>query len=223
MRLLVVEDQRELAQAIAEAFAKHNVHCDLAYSSVDAELMIRSTRYALIVLDLGLPDGDGLDLLRRLRAMQSREPTIILTARSTVESRIEGLTAGADDYLMKPFHFEELLARVHAVLRRDGGYADRLIEAGRLRLDIETRQFTIDGKPFAVSLRAGELLELLMRRLDRVVPKRVLEDQLFGSGDTLGSNAVEVYVHRIRRHLDAAGLSLSVQTVRGVGYMLMST
>lgn len=222
MRLLVVEDNIELAQAIGEAFAARHLHCDLAHNAGDAEIMIRTTRYALVILDLGLPDEDGLDLLRRLRAAQRGEPVIILTARGEVENRIRGLSAGADDYMSKPFHFDELHARVLAILRRDSGYKDRLLRAGALELDTEARQFHAEGAALEFSVREGELLELLMRQPNRVVPKRVLEDQLFGAGDSLGSNAVEVYIHRIRRHLKDAGLALTVQTVRGVGYMLQT-
>jgi len=222
MRLLVVEDNIELAQAIGEAFAARHLHCDLAHDAGDAEIMIRTTRYALVILDLGLPDEDGLDLLRRLRAAQRSEPIIILTARGEVENRIRGLSAGADDYMSKPFHFDELHARVLAILRRDSGYKDRLLRAGALELDTEARQFHAEGAALEFSVREGELLELLMRQPNRVVPKRVLEDQLFGAGDSLGSNAVEVYIHRIRRHLKEAGLALTVQTVRGVGYMLQT-
>jgi len=222
MRLLVVEDNIQLAQAIGEAFAARHLHCDLAHNAGDADILIRTTRYALVILDLGLPDEDGLDLLKRLRAAQRSEPIIILTARGEVENRIRGLSAGADDYMSKPFHFDELHARVLAILRRDSGYKDRLLRAGTLELDTEARQFRAEGAALEFSVREGELLELLMRQPNRVVPKRVLEDQLFGAGDSLGSNAVEVYIHRIRRHLKEAGLALTVQTVRGVGYMLQT-
>ncbi len=221
MRLLVVEDNRELAQAIRDAFAERHIHCDLAHEAGDAEVMIETTRYALVILDLGLPDEDGMNLLRRLRAARRPEPILVLTARGTVESRVDGLSAGADDYMLKPFHFTELHARVLAILRRDSGYRDTVLTAGSLELDTETRRVSVAGKPIEMSVREAELLELLMRRIDKVVPKRVLEDQLFGSGGALGSNAVEVYVHRIRRHLKAADLPLTVQTVRGVGYMLL--
>ena len=223
MRLLIVEDNAELAQAMREAFARRHLHCDIARDAGDAEILIRTTRYALVILDLGLPDEDGLHLLRRLRAARHNEPILIVTARGEVENRIMGLSAGADDYMSKPFHFDELHARVLAILRRESGYRDRLLRAGALELDTEARQFRVDGALLEFSVREGELLELLMRQLDRVVPKRVLEDQLFGAGDTLGSNAVEVYIHRIRRHLKDAGLALAVQTVRGVGYMLQTT
>lgn len=222
MRLLIVEDNAELAQAMRDAFARRHLHCDIAPDAGDAEILIRTTRYALVILDLGLPDEDGVDLLRRLRAARHNEPILVVTARGEVENRILGLSAGADDYMSKPFHFDELHARVLAILRRETGYKDRLLRAGALELDTEARQFRVDGTLLEFSVREGELLELLMRQLDRVVPKRVLEDQLFGAGDTLGSNAVEVYIHRIRKHFKDAGLTLNVQTVRGVGYMLQT-
>ena len=137
MRLLIVEDNAELAQAMAEAFARRHLHCDIARDAGDAEILIRTTRYALVILDLGLPDEDGLDLLRRLRAARHNEPILIVTARGEVENRIAGLSAGADDYMSKPFHFDELHARVLAIMRREGGYRDRLLHAGALELDTE--------------------------------------------------------------------------------------
>ncbi|UVO50706.1 response regulator transcription factor [Sphingomonas sp. SUN019] len=222
MRVLIVEDNCELARAMRDAFGRRHVHADIASSAVDAEVMIRTTAYALVILDLGLPDEDGLALLRRLRAARCGEPVVVVTARAAVESRIEGLSAGADDYVTKPFHFEELYARVQALLRRDGGGYDRSVVAASLSLHPDTRAFAIDGRPVDLPLREGELLEWLMRRFGRVVPKRMLEDQLFGSGDTLGSNAVEVYVHRLRKRLETEDAGLTIQTVRGVGYMLLA-
>lgn len=221
MRLLIVEDSLQLALAIQAAFAGKHIRCDIAHTAEDAAILIETTGYALVILDLGLPDIDGLQLLRQLRAARRREPILVLTARGAVQDRIDGLGAGADDYLVKPFHFDELHARVQAVLRRDIGFRDNMLSVDRLSLDTETRQVTIDGKPIGLSTREVELLELLMRRVDHVVPKRLLEDQLFGSGDSLGSNAIEVYIHRVRRRLETHALPLTVQTVRGVGYMLL--
>lgn len=222
MRLLIVEDHPELAEAVRDAFARRNVHCDIAANALDAELMIRSTHYALVILDLGLPDEDGLQLLRRLRAARHAEPVLILTARSALGARIEGLEAGADDYVLKPFYFEELHARVQAILRRDSGQMENRVLAGALSLDPATRQFRKGSEPIEMSVREGELLEILMRRVNLVVSKQMLEDQLFGAGDTLGSNAVEVYIHRIRKRLESEALALNIQTIRGVGYMLQT-
>ncbi|HJT40654.1 MAG TPA: response regulator transcription factor [Sphingobium sp.] len=222
MRLLIVEDHAELADAVRDSFARRNIHCEIAHDALDAELMVRTTHYALVILDLGLPDEDGLQLLRRLRAARRSEPILILTARSALEAKVEGLRAGADDYMLKPFYFDELHARVQAILRRDSGQLQHRVSVPSLELDPDTRQFQKDGQPVEIPLREGEILELLMRRVNLVVPKQVLEDQLFGCGDALGSNAVEVYVHRLRKRLEAEAVPLNIQTVRGVGYMLQT-
>ena len=219
MRLLIVEDNGELADAMASAFLQRDIRCDLAKTAGDAEQMIETVDYAAVILDLGLPDEDGLSLLRRLRGRRIVVPVIVLTARGEGDMRVKGLEGGADDYVVKPFLFAELHARLGAVLRRQGGYVEHLLRTANLTLDTRTREVAVDGMPLDLSAREVELLELLMRRPGHVVPKRVLEDQLFGSGDTLGSNAVEVYVHRVRRKLDEVA-TVKVQTVRGIGYML---
>lgn len=220
MRLLIVEDHAELADLVVSSFMRRNIRCEVARNASDAELMIRATRYALIVLDLGLPDEDGLKLLGRLRASGRSEPILVLTARGALEDRVDGLDAGADDYMTKPFYFDELYSRVHAILRRESGALKHRIVAGPLEFHVDQRQFCKNGDPVEFPLREGELLELLMRRLNLVVAKQMLEDQLFGSGDSLGSNAVEVYVHRLRRRFEMEKLPLKIQTVRGLGYML---
>lgn len=223
MRLLIVEDNRELADAMVAAFAKRDIRCDVAGTAGDAQLLIETTTYAAVILDLGLPDEDGLVLLRRLRARKRTEPILVLTARGAGEMRVRGLEIGADDYIVKPFLFPELHARINAVLRRQGGYVEDLLTAGNLTLDTHTREVRAAGEPVDLSAREVELLELLMRRSGHVLSKRVIEDQLFGSGDTLGSNAVEVYIHRIRRKLEEVTAAPKLQTVRGVGYMLSAT
>lgn len=219
MRLLIVEDNTELAEAMASAFLRRDVRCDIAVNAGDAEQLIETVDYSAVILDLGLPDEDGLSLLCRLRRRRIVLPVIVLTARGEGEMRVKGLESGADDYVVKPFLFAELHARLGAVLRRQGGYVEHLLRVANLTLDTRTREAAVDGAPLDLSAREIELLELLMRRPGHVVPKRVLEDQLFGAGDTLGSNAVEVYVHRVRRKLDA-GAAVKLQTVRGIGYML---
>ncbi|GAA0308564.1 response regulator transcription factor [Sphingomonas oligophenolica] len=220
MRLLIVEDDRELAAALASAFARRSVSSDRAETAGDAELMLASAHYAAIVLDLGLPDGDGLVLLQHLRAHGNPVPIIILTARSDLGDRVSGLDAGADDYLIKPFEFDELFARLTAVLRRKGGFQGNLLTFGNLQFDIATRELLVDGVVLALSVRETELVELLLRRDGRVVPKRLAEDQLFGMNDNLGSNAVEVYVHRLRQKLERAGAATRIDTIRGVGYLM---
>ena len=220
MRLLIVEDDRELSQALVGAFARISVHCDHAGTAADAEALIGTMAYTLVVLDLGLPDDDGLALLRRLRAAGETVPVIVLTARGDSQTRIGGLRAGADDFMVKPFLFDELHARVEAVLRRQGRYVENQMTFGSLVFDVGSREATIDGARLALSAREADMLEPLLRRSGHVVPKRFLEDQLFGSSETFGSNAIEVYVHRLRRKIETSASGLSIVTVRGVGYML---
>lgn len=220
MRLLIVEDNEEVATALSAAFARYNIHCDLAHAAGDAEQLISTIAYSAVILDLGLPDEDGLTLLKRLRARGRAEPIVILTSRSDPSMRVDGLEGGADDYVVKPFLFDELRARINAIMRRQGGYVERAVRAGRLSFDTETREVSVDGVAIEFPLREVELLEILVRRMNHVVPKRVLEDQLFGAGDALSSNAVEVYVHRLRRRLHDAAAELQIQTVRGIGYLL---
>ncbi len=219
MRLLIVDDNRELVEALAAAFLKRDIRCDIAGTARDAEQLATTTDYAAMVLDLGLPDEDGLTLLRRLRAQRRTVPVIVLSARGAGEMRVLGLESGADDYLVKPFLFVELHARLSAILRRQGGYVEDVLRAADLTLDTRSREVRAAGAPVPLSVREIELLELLMRRAGHVVPKRVLADQLFGAGDALGSNAVDVYVHRVRRKLEDCA-AVKVQTVRGIGYML---
>lgn len=220
MRLLIVEDDREIARGLADGFGRRGLASDHAATGGDARLMLEASHYAAVVLDLGLPDMDGLDLLRTLRARREHVPIIALTARGDVAQRIAGLNAGADDYLVKPFDMDELIARLDAVLRRGDGYAGRTLALGRLGLDPATREVRVGGEGVALPAREIELLELLLRRAGRVVLKRIAEDQLFGLEDPLGSNAIEVYVHRLRRRLEKLDAGVRIETVRGVGYML---
>lgn len=222
MRLLIVEDNRDLAEAIADGFARRHVASDIASTAETAEHLFRSVDYSAMVLDLGLPDDDGLNLVRRLRSAGYTQPLIILTARNDPGMRIEGLRSGADDYLAKPFLFDELDARLEAVMRRSASYTGRDLELGDLILNTTTRELTVAGAIVEASLRETELLEILLRRKEHLVPRRVMEDQLFGPGDALGSNAVEVYVHRVRRKLEHCSAGVRIKTVRGVGYMLMA-
>jgi two-component system response regulator TctD len=222
MRLLIVDDNGHLAQAISDGFVARHIAGDIATSAADAEHLFKTVEYAAMILDLGLPDDDGLNLLKRLRAAGHAQPMIILTARNEPERRIEGLLAGADDYIVKPFLFDELHARLEAVLRRSSGHFARNLELGDLSLNISTRELSVGGSMIEASLRETELLEILLRRKEHLVPRRVMEDQLFGIGDSLGSNAVEVYVHRIRRKLERYSANVQIKTIRGIGYMLLA-
>lgn len=220
MRLLVVEDNADLVVMLGRLLESAGFSMDHAGTVEDALLLLRTGEYAAVVLDLGLPDGTGLSVVETLRDMGDTTPVIALTARSAVADRVGGLAAGADDYLVKPFAPEELVARIQALLRRTGTIVDRVIECGNVRFDPATRDVEIAEVPTVLSARELELLDVLIRRHGRVVAKPAVEAQLFGIDDDLGSNAVEVYVHRLRRRLATADASAEIVTVRGIGYML---
>jgi DNA-binding response OmpR family regulator len=220
MRLLIVEDSAELVAMLRPLLARAGFTIDHAASIEDAMLMLELGSYAAVVLDIGLPDGDGRGVVQWARARGDITPVILLTARGSVEDRVAGLGAGGDDYLVKPFAPEELIARVQALLRRSDLIADRPVTCGNVALDPATREVRIAGAPTILFARELAILEILIQRRERVVAKAQLEAQLFGLEGDLGSNAVEVYVHRLRRRLADAGASAQIVTIRGVGYML---
>src|SRR5438552_1109448 len=185
MRLLLVEDNEELAQLLRQRLAAAGYETDLLTTAAEAQSAVATTRYAAMVLDLGLPDGDGLSVLREIRRREDPLPVLVLTARGGLQDRVSGLRSGADDYLVKPFAFEELLARLEALLRRPGQLLGRSLQIANVAFDTESRQAFIDGKPQVLSARETAVLELLMRRKDRVVSKKLVEDHIFGlSGGT---------------------------------------
>ena len=215
-RLLVVEDDPALAQALALALSRRGFH--VSQSTNGKSALERATReeFAVIVLDLTLPEMDGLDVLREVRAHGTATPVIVLTARGTVGDRVQGLRLGADDYLPKPFDLDELEARIHALLRRQAGRADAVIRHGALELHTTTHAVRYQGKPVVLSAREFALLHALLDRPGAVLSVFQLEEKMYGWGDEVGSNTVEVYIHALRRKLDP-GL---IKNVRGVGYMV---
>jgi DNA-binding response OmpR family regulator len=220
MRLLVVEDNERLAHLLTKGLLAAGYDTDLLTMAGEARTALTTTRYAALILDLGLPDGDGLSVLREIRHRKDPIPVLVLTARGGVHDRVSGLRGGADDYLVKPFVFEELLARLEALLRRPGQLLGSSLQVGNLTFDTQSRQAYIDDKPHVLSARETAVLELLMRRKDRVVSKKLVEDHLFGLSGEVGSNAVEVYIHRIRKQLSELGAKVEIHTVRGVGYRI---
>ena len=220
MRLLIVEDSEELAQLLANGLKRAGYDSDVLLTASDARAALSTTRYAAVILDLGLPDGDGLSILREIRQRDDPTPVLVLTARGSVDDRVGGLRSGADDYLVKPFAFEELVARLAALLRRPGQLLGSSLSVSNLVFDTESRQVYIDDQPQVFSAREAAVLELLMRRQGRVVPKRLVEDHLFGLADDVASNAVEVYVHRLRKQLADRGAKVQIHTMRGVGYLI---
>ncbi|WP_420135704.1 response regulator transcription factor [Rhodopseudomonas sp.] len=220
MRILIVEDNIELAGLISRGLAASGYELDVVNALGDARLALAGVGYLALILDLGLPDGDGMTLLRELRARDEPIPVLILTARSGLDDRVAGLKSGADDYLVKPFAIEELVARLQAILRRPGQFLGRSLSLANLTYDTESRQVFIGGEPRLFSARELTALEILLRRQGRVVPKKAIEDHMFGLTGEVASNAVEVYVSRLRKQLDGFGATVEVRTIRGVGYLL---
>jgi DNA-binding response OmpR family regulator len=220
MRLAVVEDNAELARLLSQGLKAEGYETDVLTTAAEARAAVTTTRYAALILDLGLPDGDGLSILREIRQRNDPLPVLVLTARGGLHDRVSGLRNGADDYLVKPFALEELLARLEALLRRPGQLLGRSLQVGNLVFDTESRQAFIDDKPQTLSAREVTVLELLMRRKDRVVSKKLVEDHIFGSSGEVASNAVEVYVHRLRKQLSEHGAKVQIHTIRGVGYII---
>lgn len=220
MRLLVVEDNLELAQLLAKGLKSAGFDVDHLGTVDEAQAALATTHYAALILDLGLPDGDGAAILRDLRARKNPIPILVLTARGSVDDRVRGLRGGADDYLVKPFAFDELVARLEALLRRPGQLLGNSLRLANVVFDTNSRQALIDDTPQVLSARETAVLELLLRRKGAVVPKKLVEDQIFGLGGDLSSNAIEVYVHRLRKQLADRGARVKIHTVRGVGYMM---
>jgi DNA-binding response OmpR family regulator len=220
MRLLIIEDEQRMAELVSDALRHAGFVVDAVGTLAAADAALVSLAHDAVVLDLGLPDGDGLRLLSDLRRRREAPPVLVLTARDAVEDRVAGLDAGADDYLIKPFALVELVARVRALLRRPGGPLGVRLEAGNIALDTVGRDVAVAGQVVPLARQEVAILEHLMRRLGRVVPKAVLEEKLYGLGDELQSNAIPVHVHHLRRKLTDAGASCLIHTVRGIGYFL---
>ena len=213
MRILLVEDHVELQHWVSKALRDAKLTVECASSGADADALLHTQDYALVILDLTLPRMDGLDVLRRLRQRKSRVPVLIATARDAVEERIAGLDAGADDYVLKPFVLEELLARIRALLRRSAGRAEPVFEHAGITVDPATREVTRNGEPVTLSAREWAVLEALLARPGAVLSRAQLEEKLYSWDSAVTSNAVEVYIHGLRRKLGAE----FVRTVRGVG------
>ena len=220
MRLLVIEDEDRLCGILKSKLGETGFTVDIAASAEDAGIALELINYDAAVLDLGLPDGDGLAVLNASRAAGKSLPILILTARDAVEDRVAGLNAGADDYLTKPFAMTELVARIKALLRRPGSVLGITLEVGNIRLDTIGRELLIGGNPVRLSRRELAILEQMMRRFGRIVPKAVLEEKLYGIDEEPDSNPIPVHVHHLRRQLEAAGANIEIHTIRGVGYVL---
>jgi DNA-binding response OmpR family regulator len=223
VRLLVIEDEDRLSGILKSKLGDVGFTVDIAGSAADASAALELINYDAAVLDLGLPDGDGLAVLAAARRLGKALPILILTARDAVEDKVAGLNAGADDYLTKPFVMTELIARIKALLRRPGGVLGVTLEAGNVRLDTVGRELTVGGTPVRLSRRELAILEQMMRRFGRIVPKAVLEEKLYGIDEEPDSNPIPVHVHHLRRQLEMASAKVAIHTIRGVGYILADT
>ncbi len=220
MRVLLVEDNARLSNFIQKGLVAEGFSVDLFGTVNEAQAALGTIQYNVVVLDLGLLDGDGLDLLRELRNKGENIPVLILTARDGVDDRVKGLNSGGDDYMLKPFAMEELVARIRALMRRPGGALGVTLTAGNVSFDTTAREVCVSETPITISRREMGVLEQLMRWHGRVVPKDVLEDRIYGFEQQVGSNSVEVHISRLRKRLPNAGADVNIHTLRGVGYLL---
>ncbi|SLN65544.1 Transcriptional activator protein CopR [Roseovarius litorisediminis] len=220
MRLLYVEDNEKLALNTSISLQQNGFTVDAVTTGEDALHSAKTYDYDAIILDLGLPDIDGLSVLEAIKQANNETPVIICTARDALEDRITGLNAGSDDYLVKPFNVSELVARIKAVLRRPGGALGVKLCAGNIRFDTIDRSVQIDDETARFSRRELDLLELFMRRKGRILSKDAIENALYGFDEPPTPNAIEVATHRLRKKLIDSNASVGIHTLRGIGYML---
>ncbi len=218
MRILLVEDDDILSNTLSLALHQGGYVVDLVHNGNSADTALSHDFYDLLILDLGLPGLDGMQVLKRLRARKSRVPVLILTARDDLSDRVGGLDHGADDYLTKPFDLPELEARIRALIRRKHGISETLIEFGQLRYDTTGKQAMVGDQLLELSARDISVLEVLLLRAGRVVSKEHLSERLYGWGEEVGDNAIEVGIHRLRKKLEPIGIN--IRTIRGLGYLL---
>ncbi|WP_176316026.1 response regulator transcription factor [Burkholderia vietnamiensis] len=218
MRIFVVEDDAEIGAAIRARLTRLGHAVDHETDGATANSLLRVERFDLVVLDANLPGLDGFAVLRNLRAAGSTTPVLLVTARSAIDDRVSGLGLGADDYLVKPFDYRELDARVQALLRRNSGHANDVLTLGGLVIDRSSRLAELDGQPLSLSRQEFALLEILASRPQRIFSKDELLNQLFSFGNEPSANAVEQYVTRVRRKLH--GSSVEIRTARGMGYQI---
>ena len=220
MHILLVEDNLRLQELIEQALRGAGYRVDLAATVAELLAAATSVQYDLLIVDLMLPDGDGLDAIRTLRAGRSSVPILIMTARGSIDDRVRGLDAGADDYLIKPIHQAELLAHVRALMRRPAEVMGPILRTGNTEFDEAMAEVRCAGKPVRLRLRERRLLALLMRRSGFLVSKNMIEEALSEFGREMSANAIEALISRIRRSLSDARSDVVIETVRGVGYRL---
>jgi DNA-binding response OmpR family regulator len=220
MRILVVDDDRRLCTIVKRGLLEEAYAVDLAYDGEEGEYLAEVNTYDLIILDIMLPNKDGIEVCRELRAKKINTPILMLTAKDTIEDRVRGLDTGADDYLVKPFAFNELLARVRALLRREGMSKSPELRVGDLTLNTLTRQICRGQRPIELTTKEYVILEYFMRHPNAVVTRTMIEEHAWDYDFDSLSNLVDVYIRRLRRKIDAEGEDSLIQTVKGAGYRL---
>lgn len=220
MRALIVEDEPKLQQQLANTLEQHGYSLDKANDGEEGLYYGHEFDYDIAIIDLGLPKLDGIELIRRLRASGRRLPILILTARGDWQDKVEGLEAGADDYLAKPFHMEELLARLNALIRRSAGQANPTLKIGYISLNMLTQQVFSHDQPITLTAYEYKVLEYLMLNPDKIVSKAELTEHIYAQDFDRDSNVIEVFIGRLRKKLDPNNLATPIQTLRGRGYRL---
>jgi two-component system response regulator TctD len=218
MRILLVEDNRPLSEWLSRTLQQDKYTVDCAFNGEDADGMLLTQSYELAILDLSLPRLNGRDVLKRLRARHDNLPVLVLTADNSIEGRVVLLNSGADDYMAKPFEVSELVARIRALLRRSGQNKNPITNCGSLQFDSNSREFSINGNALSLTPREHAVLETLMTRMGKTVSKQALADGLFALNEEVSLDAIEVYVHRLRKKLEDS--DASIITLRGLGYLL---
>ena len=218
MKILLVEDNRALSEWLARTLQADKYTVECIYDGADADQLLHTETYDLVILDIALPGMDGRDVLKRLRSRQNPVPVLILTAFDGTRDRVEGLDFGADDYMAKPFEVHELEARMRALLRRANQQKNPLLACGSLLYDSNSREFSLGGAPLALTPREHAVLEMLMMKSGKTVSKKALADSLFSIDEDVNPEVIEIYVHRIRKKLEAG--DAVIVTLRGLGYLL---
>ena len=221
MKVLIVEDQGRLGEFLKQALTECRYTTTWVRTCRAASDALAETPFDVVILDLGLPDGDGIDLLRQWRNSGFNEPVLILSARDTVEDRIKGLDLGADDYMPKPFNLEELLARIRSLVRRQATVKHTVLEHAGIQLDLLARTVKVNGKPVDLTSREYALLEIFMQNHGRILPRTLITDKIWASSYDVDTNLLDVYMSRLRAKLEATPEKPLFKTVRGVGYQLV--
>ena len=220
MRLLVVEDEKKLNDLITKKLEKEYYGVDSCFDGEEAIRYVEGTEYDAIILDIMLPKFDGFEVIKRIRAKKNKVPILLLTARDNIDDKVKGLDYGADDYLVKPFIFKELMARIRVLLRRNSGNADNVITVANLKVDLDAKTVFRDGVLIKLSGREYSILEYLIRNKGKILPRERIEDHIWNYEYEGGTNVIDVYIRYLRKKIDDSYTPKLIHTIRGLGYVL---